>query len=188
MRILPPELKFLGYIVSADGTRPDPAKVTTVRDWLTPVSVYEVLGLANYFRKQIQRYSSVAAPLTDSVTCSRAYMSRINRVSSFVANRVSSFVMLWWTSRLCAPATSRADRRTGDRRAQGLGSRRRGHAVKHAVLVLCLQAMQRVICSASVTSGCKVCQLLLSLTEPAASAGFCAAMLRAPALGQSPAM
>ena len=63
-----PELKFLGHIVSVDGMRPDPAKVATVRDWPTPVSVYEVrsfLGLANYFRKYIRGYSTVAAPLTD---------------------------------------------------------------------------------------------------------------------------
>ena len=62
-----PELKFLGHIVSASGMRPDPAKVSTVMDWPTPVSVYEVrsfLGLANYFRNYIRAYSAIAAPLT----------------------------------------------------------------------------------------------------------------------------
>ena len=53
--------------MSASGVRPDPVKVSTVMDWPTPVSVYEVrsfLGLANYFRKYIRAYSAIAAPLT----------------------------------------------------------------------------------------------------------------------------
>ena len=63
-----PELKFLGHIISAGGMRPDPKKVAAVQDWPVPKSVYEVrsfLGLSNYFRKYIQGYSAVAAPLTD---------------------------------------------------------------------------------------------------------------------------
>ena len=63
-----PELKFLGHIVPASGMRPDLSKVSTVTDWPTLVSVYEVrsfLGLANYFRKYIRAYSAIAAPLTD---------------------------------------------------------------------------------------------------------------------------
>ena len=62
------ELKFLGHLVSAKGMRPDPAKVKVVTDWPQPRSVFDVrsfLGLAGYFRKYIQGYSSTAAPLTD---------------------------------------------------------------------------------------------------------------------------
>ena len=62
------ELKFLGHIVSANGMSPDPAKVQTVTNWPTPVSVYEVrafLGLASYFRKYISGYAATASPLTD---------------------------------------------------------------------------------------------------------------------------
>lgn len=63
-----PELVFLGHVVTCQGLKPDPAKVSTVVDWPTPKSVYEVrsfLGLANYFRRYIQSYAKIAAPLTD---------------------------------------------------------------------------------------------------------------------------
>lgn len=61
------ELKFLGHIIGRHGLRPDPAKISVVQDWPTPASVKDVrsfLGLANYFRKFIQGFSNLAAPLT----------------------------------------------------------------------------------------------------------------------------
>ena len=63
-----PELPFLGHVVSAAGVRVDPQKVAAVRDWPVPASVTQVrsfLGLANYFRKFMQGYASMSAPLTD---------------------------------------------------------------------------------------------------------------------------
>ncbi len=64
---LKPELKFLGNIVGRNGVRMDPAKIAVVKDWPTPKSIKELrsfLGLANYFRRYIQGYSSLVAPLT----------------------------------------------------------------------------------------------------------------------------
>ena len=61
------ELKFLGHIVGRDGVAPDPAKVEVVQKWPVPKSVKELrgfLGLANYFRKFIPHYSTIASPLT----------------------------------------------------------------------------------------------------------------------------
>lgn len=63
-----PEVKFLGHIVSAKGVKPDPAKVQSIMEWPAPRDVSELrsfLGLANYFRKFINHYSQIAAPLTD---------------------------------------------------------------------------------------------------------------------------
>jgi transposase InsO family protein len=62
-----PELKFLGHIVGKEGIKVDPAKTQVVRDWPTPTSVKDVrsfLGLANYFRKFVQGYSTLVEPLT----------------------------------------------------------------------------------------------------------------------------
>ena len=45
----------------------DPAKVQAIYDWLVPRSARAVrgfLGLAGYYRKFVQNYGSVAAPLT----------------------------------------------------------------------------------------------------------------------------
>lgn len=61
------EVKFLGHIVSEEGLRVDPAKVEVVQKWPTPNGVTQLrsfLGMANYFRKFIQGYSSIVAPLT----------------------------------------------------------------------------------------------------------------------------
>jgi hypothetical protein len=58
---------FLGHIVSAEGVRPDPRKTSVVRDWPKPTNISELrsfLGLANYFRKFVQGYSALVAPLT----------------------------------------------------------------------------------------------------------------------------
>ena len=62
-----PEVEFLGHIVGREGIKVDPAKIAVVRDWPLLQSTSEIrqfLRLANYFRKFIQGYSSLAAPLT----------------------------------------------------------------------------------------------------------------------------
>jgi hypothetical protein len=60
--------KFVGYIISKDGLEADPEKIARIRDWPTPNKVKEVqsfLGFANYYRKFVEGYSRVAAPLTE---------------------------------------------------------------------------------------------------------------------------
>lgn len=62
------EIDFLGHVVSADGIKPDPKKVTAVTEWPTPKSVREVrgfLGLTGYYRRFIQHYAQKALALTE---------------------------------------------------------------------------------------------------------------------------
>lgn len=62
------EIQYLGYIVSADGVKPDPEKIRTVQTWPVPKDVSALrgfLGLANYFSKFIKNYSTIAGPLTE---------------------------------------------------------------------------------------------------------------------------
>ena len=62
------ELKFLGHLVGKDGIKVDPAKTEVIKNWPIPTSVSAVrsfCGLANYFRKFLQGYSSMVAPLTN---------------------------------------------------------------------------------------------------------------------------
>ena len=60
-------MTFVGYMVSLAGIGMDPAKVTSIQDWLVPNSVKAVqssLGFANFYRKFIHNYSYLASPLT----------------------------------------------------------------------------------------------------------------------------
>ena len=58
---------FLGYIVGEGSVQMDPAKVSAVAAWPIPESrkqLQRFLGFANFYRRFIRGYSTVAAPLT----------------------------------------------------------------------------------------------------------------------------
>ena len=58
---------FLGYIISAGSIAMDPEKVRAVEQWPQlgdRKSLQRFLGFANFYRRFIRGYSSVAAPLT----------------------------------------------------------------------------------------------------------------------------
>ncbi|BBN68030.1 transposable element gene [Prunus dulcis] len=58
---------FLGHVISAEGIYVDPRKVEAIVNWVQPTSVTEVrsfLGLAGYYRRFVEGFSSIAAPLT----------------------------------------------------------------------------------------------------------------------------
>ncbi|GBG81774.1 hypothetical protein CBR_g33952 [Chara braunii] len=59
---------YLGHEISAEGLKPDDAKVANICDWPRPQSVTEMrsfLGMTGYYRNFVQNYSIAAAPLMD---------------------------------------------------------------------------------------------------------------------------
>lgn len=62
------ELEFLGHIISANGISMSDDKVKAILECPAPRSVTEVrsfLGLTNYYRRFVHRYSHIASPIID---------------------------------------------------------------------------------------------------------------------------
>lgn len=60
-------MTFLGHVISREGVSIDPAKIEAVMGWTIPKTVIEIisfLSLAGYYRKFVQGFSILTAPLT----------------------------------------------------------------------------------------------------------------------------
>ncbi|GAB2281581.1 hypothetical protein Dimus_039480 [Dionaea muscipula] len=59
---------FLGHVISKDGVSVDKKKVEAVEKWARPTTVREVrsfLGMAGYYRRFVEGFSSIALPLNN---------------------------------------------------------------------------------------------------------------------------
>ncbi|CAK1587301.1 unnamed protein product [Parnassius mnemosyne] len=65
-----PSLKYLGYIVDKEGLRTDPEKVSAILNYPRPNTYTELkrfLGLASWYRRFVENFAIVAAPLHDLI-------------------------------------------------------------------------------------------------------------------------
>jgi hypothetical protein len=71
------EVTFLGHVISKEGISVDPSKVEAVVNWARPTSVHEIqsfLGLAGYYRRFVEGFSKLAAPLTKLTKKNEAFI------------------------------------------------------------------------------------------------------------------
>ncbi|GFQ94168.1 retrovirus-related Pol polyprotein from transposon 17.6 [Trichonephila clavata] len=60
------KVTYLGHIISAEGVRTDPDKISAVKNWKSPTDVHQLhsfLGLCTYYRKFVKDFSTIARPL-----------------------------------------------------------------------------------------------------------------------------
>ena len=63
-------IEYLGHVIGPNGIKPNPSLVKAIVTFPQPRTLKELqsfLGLANYYRKFIENYSRIAAPLTDAL-------------------------------------------------------------------------------------------------------------------------
>lgn len=83
-------VEFLGHVVDADGMRPDPKKVAAVQEWPRPTTVSELrsfLGLASYYRRFVEGFSRLTAPLTELLRKNTPYVWGPRQEDAFVATK-----------------------------------------------------------------------------------------------------
>lgn len=59
------EIAFLGYRIGPEGVRMERTKVAAVTEWVEVKGLQRFLGFTNFYRRFIQGFSTIAAPLTD---------------------------------------------------------------------------------------------------------------------------
>lgn len=60
------EVRYLGHVISAQGVATDPSKIEVVANWQPPTTVSELrsfLGFASYYRRFVEGFARLAAPL-----------------------------------------------------------------------------------------------------------------------------
>ena len=65
-QFLQTEVLFLGHVVSQEGVRPNPELLEVIKNWAVPADAKQVqrfIGLCNYYRSFVHKFSDIAAPL-----------------------------------------------------------------------------------------------------------------------------
>jgi transposase InsO family protein len=70
------EVRYLGYILNAEGLRPDPEKIAAIVNYPAPKKVRDVrrlLGMASFYRRFISNFSEITTPISDLLKKGRKF-------------------------------------------------------------------------------------------------------------------
>nr|GEX46137.1 putative reverse transcriptase domain-containing protein [Tanacetum cinerariifolium] len=62
-----PKVQFLGHVINSKGIHVDPAKIESIKDWVSPklpTKIRQFLGLAGYYQRYIEGFLKIAKPTT----------------------------------------------------------------------------------------------------------------------------
>nr|GEZ12550.1 Ty3/gypsy retrotransposon protein [Tanacetum cinerariifolium] len=61
------KVQYLGHVISSNDVATDPEKIKTIQEWPKPTSITGLRGFlgAGYYKRFVQGYAHIAAPLTD---------------------------------------------------------------------------------------------------------------------------
>ncbi|GFX02680.1 hypothetical protein TNCV_2011241 [Trichonephila clavipes] len=80
------EVTYLGHIISAEGVRTDPDKISSVKDWNCPTNVHQLrsfLGLCTYYRKFVKHFSTIVRPLHKLTEAKQKFMWTLDCNNAF---------------------------------------------------------------------------------------------------------
>ena len=88
-------MTFLGHVMSDQCVEVDSKKIEAVKNWsrpLTPIDIRSFLGLANYYCRFVEGFSTIVSPLTAltkkkanfecSKTCEKSFQELKHRLTS----------------------------------------------------------------------------------------------------------
>lgn len=89
------ETAYLGHVISTEGIKPNPDKITAIQNYpipKTPKEIKQFLGLLGYYRKFIPDFSRITKPLTlclkkgKKVTLDSAYINCFEKCKTLLTN------------------------------------------------------------------------------------------------------
>lgn len=135
-------LKFLGYVVGANGLRMDPEKVSSMINYPRPTNTTEIkrfIGLCSWYRRFIKNFSALTAPINDLLRGKRKKKGSISWTSEAEDAFAKIKQALVSAPVLCQPDFSKPFTVASDASDFGLGG----------VLTQVLEGEERVIAYAS---------------------------------------
>lgn len=95
------QVSFLGYVVSQEGIQMELKKVSAITNWPQPKTLKQVqgfLGFANFYRKFIRNFSTIAAPIS---TLTKSSPTRIHWTAEALKSFDCSLLpQSWYTQTL----------------------------------------------------------------------------------------